>query len=76
MAHAVVAVDQRGRGAALEHGDVGARIECAALELAHIAGQPEDAVGVRAGEIGVQHRAGDDGGIGWRQAAGAERVAS
>ena len=63
MAHAVVAVDERGRGPALQHRDVRTRIERAALELAHIAGESEDAVGVRAGEIGVEHGAGDDGGI-------------
>ena len=73
MAHAVVAVDQRGRGAALDHLDVRARIDVAALEGAHVAGQAEDAVRVRAGEVGVEHGAGDDAGVRLRQPAG-ERV--
>ena len=74
MAHAVVAVDQRGRGRALDHLDLGLRIDHAALELAHIAREPEDAVRVRAGQVGFQHRAGDDGGVGCGQPAGAQGV--
>jgi hypothetical protein len=74
VAQPLVAVDQRGRRSALKHRDGGAGIEHAALELAHIAGEAKDAVGIRAGEIGLQHPPGDGRGIGLGQPAGAEDV--
>ena len=43
-------------------------------ELLDVAGEPENAVRIRAREIGVEHRIGDDLGVGVRQPAGAERV--
>ena len=49
-------------------------IDRAALELAHVAGEPEHAVRVRAGEIGLQHRAGAGGGVGLGEPAGAQSV--
>ena len=58
MAHAVVAIDQRGRGRTLDHCDVRLRIHDAALELAHIAGKAKHAMRVGAGEVGFQHRPG------------------
>ena len=74
VAHAVVAVDQRGGGAALDHLDRRLRIDGAALELAHIGREPEDAVGVRADEVGFQHRAGGGRGIGFGEPAGSQGV--
>ena len=74
MAHAVVAVDQRGRGCALRHRDVRTRIEAAGLEPPHILRQAEHAVRVGAGEIGLGHQFGAFFGVGGRQAGGAERI--
>ena len=74
VAHAMVAVDQRGRGRTFDHGDVSLRIHHAALELAHITGKAEHAVGVGAGEIGFQHRGGHRRRIGLGQPAGAQRI--
>ena len=68
MAHAVVAVDQRGRRRGAIHLDVGARIEPADLQPMHVLRQPEHAVRVGAGEIGLQHQLGHLGGVGFRQA--------
>ncbi len=74
VAHAPAAVDERGGGAALDHADGGPRIDRPALELAHIAREAEDAVGIRSGEIGFQHRAGHGRGIALVKAAGEEGV--
>ena len=74
VTHAVVAVDQRGGRAALEHLDVGARIEDAGLELLDVTRQPENAVRIRAREVGIEHRAGDGPGVSLRQPAGLQRI--
>src|SRR5215831_14689231 len=74
MAHAVVAVDQRGRGSALEHADARCRIHRPAFELAHITGEAKDAVRIRAGEIRFEHRARHGGGVGLGKPAGAQRI--
>ncbi len=64
MAHTVVAVDQGGRWTAFEHADGRTRVDGAALKLAHIAREAKDAVGIRAGESGLQHRIRHGAGIG------------
>ena len=74
MTHALIAVDQRGGGGALEHCDGGARIERAALELAHVAGQAKHAVRVLSGEVGLQHGVSDHVGILLRQSARAQGI--
>jgi hypothetical protein len=74
VAHAMVAVDQRGRGRTLDHGDVSLWIHHAAFELAHIAGKAEYAVGIGAGEVGFQHRGGHRRRIGLGQPAGTQGV--
>jgi hypothetical protein len=74
VAHAAVAVDERGRGRALDHLDGCARVHGAALELAHIAREPKDAVGVRTGEVGLQHCARDGRGIRLVEAASAHGI--
>ena len=48
MAHAIVAVDEGSSGSALQDLDGGARIEMSAPKQTHIAGEPEDAVRIRA----------------------------
>ena len=67
VTHAVVAVDQCGRRTSLEHLDVGARIEDAGLELLDVTRKAENAMRIRAREIGIEHRAGDGFGISLRQ---------
>ena len=74
VTHALIAVDQRGGGGALEHCDGGARIERAALELAHVAGQAKHAVRVLSGEVGLQHGVSDHVGILLRQSARAQGI--
>src|SRR6266436_3258951 len=74
MTHAPVAVDQRGRRSALEHADARARVHGAALERPHIAREAKDAVRIRAGQIRLQHRARDSGGIGVVESAGAQGI--
>ena len=66
MAHALVAVDERGSWGALQHADARPRVDRAALELAHITCKAKDAMRIRAGEIGFEHRGGGDSGIGLR----------
>ena len=68
MAHAVVAVDQRGRRRAARDLDVGARIGRSQFQPLHILRQAEHAMRVGADEIGFQHQLGDLGGIGRRHA--------
>ncbi len=63
MTHAVVAVDQRGRGLLAHHADVGTGVEAAGLDAAGILRQPADAVAVGALQIGLRHQRGDDSGI-------------
>ena len=63
MAHAVVAVDQRGRCRGLLDADVGLRIDAAAAHPVDVLPQPEHAVGVGAGEVGLEHQLGDLGGV-------------
>src|SRR5262249_41624746 len=53
---------------------LGARVERTAFELAHVAGEPEHAMRIRAGEIGLQHGAADGRGIGIVEPAGGERI--
>src|SRR5262249_50496013 len=74
VTHAAVAIDQRGRWSPLQHADARARVHRAALERQHIAREAKDAVGIRPGEIGFQHRACDGGGVGPVEAAGAKSV--
>ena len=74
MAHAVVAVDQRGRGRGLLDPDVGLRIDAAAAQPLDVLRQPEHAVGVGAGEVGLEHQLGDLGGVGGRQPDRLERI--
>ena len=74
MAHAVVAVDQRGRRRGLGDRDVRLGVEPAGADAADILRQAKDAVGVGAGEIGFGHQLRDFGGIGRRQPDGGERV--
>jgi hypothetical protein len=52
----------------------GARIDLAALEQPHITGQPEDAVRIGAGQIGVEHGLCHGAGISLRQPAGTKGV--
>ena len=68
MAHAVVAIDQRGRGRGLFDADVGLRIDAAAAHPVDVLPQPEHAVGVGTGEVGLQHQLRDLGGVAARQA--------
>ena len=49
MAHAVVAIDQRGRGRGLFDADVGLRIDAAAAHAVDVLPQPEHTVGVGTG---------------------------
>ncbi len=63
MAHAVVAVDQRGRGLLAHHADVGLGVEAAGFDAAGILRQPADAVAVGALQIGLRHQRGDDSGV-------------
>ena len=63
-----------GRACALDHADIGGRIELPALKLTHIARQAKDAVRIRAGEVGLQHGAGRDRGVGGGKPAGNERI--
>ena len=74
MAHAIVAIDERSGGPALDHADRRLRVHHAAPELAHIARQPKHAVGIRSGEVGLQHGAGGGRRIGRGKAAGTESV--
>jgi len=74
MAHAVVAVDERGCRRALDNADIRLRVDVTTFDGAHIAGQSEDAVGIRSGEIGIEHRSGGDRRIGHRQPAGAKCI--
>ena len=65
MAHAVVAVDQRGRRRASASTLMFGRglIE-PSLSRCDILRQAEDAVRIGAGEVGLQHQLGDLGGVG------------
>jgi hypothetical protein len=45
-----------------------------ALEQAHVTGEPEKAVGVGAGQVGIEHGIGDNAGVSLGQPAGAEGV--
>jgi hypothetical protein len=74
VAHAVVAVDQRGRGRALRDRDVRMRIEAARLEPPNVLRQAEHAVRVRAGQVRRAHQSGADRRILARQAGSAERI--
>jgi hypothetical protein len=53
MAHAVVAVEERGRRPLFEHLDVGVPVDAAGLDSAHIERHAEHAVGVGAAQIGL-----------------------
>src|SRR5262249_53397218 len=74
MAHAQVAIDQRGRRSAFEYADARTRVHGAAFERPHIAREAKDAVRIRAGQIRLEHRACDGGGIGVVEAAGAQGI--
>ena len=74
VAHAVVAVDQRGRRRRFGHPDVGRAIDAAGAQAAHVLRQSEHAVRVGAGEVGLGHQLGDLAGVGRGQADGGERV--
>jgi hypothetical protein len=74
MAHAVVAVDERGRRRALRQRDVGVFVEAARLQPADILRQPENAVAVGAGEIGLGHQFGACGGVGFGQTGRNKRI--
>ena len=63
MAHAVVAVDQRGRGLLSDEANVRALVDPVRLEAAHIKRQANDAVGVAAAQIGLDHESGNLRGI-------------
>ena len=54
--------------------DVGPRIDAAGAQPLDILRQAEHAVGVGAGEIGLEHQLGDLGGVGARQPDRRERV--
>ena len=75
MADAVVAIDQRGRGRALQHLDVGLGIDPAGLDPAAVVAQPDDAVRIEAGEIGLDHLLRGKLSIGGGNAAGEQRIA-
>jgi hypothetical protein len=68
MAHAVVAIDQRGGRRRARHRDIGPRIGRAELEALHVLRQAEDAMGVGTDEVGLQHQLGDLASIGRRHA--------
>ena len=68
VAHAVVAVQQRGRGLLAHHADVGPDVKTAGLDAAGILRQPADAVAVRALQVGFRHQGRDRHGVGLRQA--------
>jgi len=74
VAHAVVAVDQRGRRCGLGDLDIWPRVHSARLQPPHILRQPEHAVGVGAGEVGLGHQLRHLGGVGRRQTNRRERV--
>src|SRR6516165_3225109 len=74
MTHAPVAVDQRSRRSALQHADARARVHGAALKLTHIAREAKGAVRIRAGQIRLQHRAPDRGGVGLVEPTGAHGI--
>jgi hypothetical protein len=74
VAHAVVAIDERGRRRALDDADIRARIDVSALERSHIARKTKDAVGVRSGKVRFEHRARNRGSVGLRQSTGAKRI--
>ena len=74
MAHAVVAVDHRHRGALVHHADVGPRIDAAGADALDVLRQPDHAVAVGALQVGLRHQRGDLVGIGIGQAHAAQRV--
>ena len=68
MAHAVVAMHQRGRRRGALDLDVRPRIGRAELQPLHVLRQAEHAVRVGADQIGFQHQLGDLRGVGSRHA--------
>ena len=62
-------------GRALQHLDVGLGIDAAGLELSHVGAEPNDAVRIEAGEIGLDHLLGGKSRVGRGHAAGEQRVA-
>ena len=74
MADAVVAIDQRGGRPILHDADVGARIVAAGLQPPDVDGQADDAMGVGAAQIGLDHQRRDGFGVGGRQAGRLERA--
>jgi hypothetical protein len=68
MAHAVVAVDQRGRRRGALDLDVRPRIGRVQLQPLNVLRQPEHAVRVGADQVGFQHQFGDLGGVRCRHA--------
>jgi hypothetical protein len=74
MAHAIVAVDDGGADPALGQLDVRPRVDAALAQPAHVLRQAKYAVGIGAGEVGLDHGAGHDGGVLGGQAAGAKRI--
>ena len=75
MADTVVAVDQRGRGRALQRLDVGLGIDAAGLQRTEVEAKAEDTVRIEAGEIGFDHLLCGNRGVGRRHATGDQRVA-
>jgi hypothetical protein len=68
------AVDQRGRRRGPGHLDVGLAIDAAGAQAPHILRQPEYAVRVGPGEVGLGHQLGDLAGVGRGQVDGHQRV--
>ena len=74
VAHAVVAIDQRGRGRGLVDLDIRPRVDGARLVAADVVRQAEDAVRVSPGEIGLGHQLGDPCRVNGREAGRREHV--
>jgi hypothetical protein len=72
MAHAIVAVDKRCRGAIVEDTDVRLDIDAAGTQPADVERQPDHAVSITAAQIGLHHQASDGLRVRLRQASGNE----
>jgi hypothetical protein len=66
-AHAVIAINHRHGRLLAHHPDVGPDIDAARLDSPAVLRQADDAVAIRALEVGLRHQRGDLACIGFRQ---------
>jgi hypothetical protein len=76
MAETVVAVDERGRGRLAQHPRPRDRVAAAAAQARDVLAEAEDAVGLVAEQVGLDHQPRDGAGVLVRHAAGREAAAT